>query len=153
MNKQTNLPLRVAAYNKRFKTEAARIYLKLGADPSEPTGYTSKLYEQYVGEGTLLENEDGMYRFHKRLGGIGGLNLRALNFLQVLAYLEYFEEWRVARVEATTALLKKRKEEAEKAEAEQNAKEKEAAGKPLEFEEKNGVTYLKGTNFVLSKIV
>ena len=40
-----------------------------------------------------------------------------------------------------------------KALAKKLAKEKEAASKPLEFEEKDGVTYLKGTNFVLSKFL
>ena len=85
MNKPANLPLRVAAYNKQLKTEAAKIYIKEGEDPSQPTSYTSQLYERYIQEGTLLDVENGMIRFHKRLGGIGGLNLRALNFLQVLA--------------------------------------------------------------------
>lgn len=153
MAKSMNLPLRVAAYNRQFKTEAAKIYLKEGADPTDPTSYTSQLYERYVNEGTLLEKENGLYCFHKGLGGIGSLNLRALNFLQVLAYLEYYESWRLAKVQAITDLLKKRNEEAEKVKAEKLEKEKEATSKPLEFEERNGVTYLKGTsNFVISKI-
>ncbi len=151
--KPINLPLRVAAYNKQFKTEDAIIYLKEGASPHEMTSYSSKLFERYQQEGTLLEVENGMIRFHKRLGGIGGLNLRAMNFLQVLAYLEYFEDWRVKRMENIKDLLQKKNAEAENIKAEKAAKEKEAASKPLEFEERNGVTFLKGTNFVISKIL
>ncbi|WP_210489631.1 hypothetical protein [Rufibacter aurantiacus] len=149
MNKPYPLPLRVMAYNRQFKNNESLIFLKEGADPNEASSYTSLLYQRYLGEGAALEREGGLYLFSRKIIHPAGMLIRALTFLQVLFYLEYYDELRKKRLLETTALIKKYHEEQK---AKKLAKEQEET-KGFELEEREGVTFIKNTNFVLSKLM
>ncbi|RNI22607.1 hypothetical protein [Rufibacter latericius] len=153
MRKPYNIPLRVRAYNKHFKTKESEIFLKVEAkDPYEATNYTSLLYERYLQEGAKLEIKGGMHYLYWKLIHPGGLYLKALNFLQVLAYLDYYETLRQNKRNAAIAVLNAYNErERSKQQTAEKAKEEESKG--FSYEEKNGVTFIKGTNFVISKIL
>ncbi|RNI22599.1 hypothetical protein [Rufibacter latericius] len=155
MRKPYNNPLRIKAYNRQFKNSEAEIFLiEHATDPGEGTNYTSLLYERYLREGAILEVKGGMYFFYRKLIHPGGMYFRALNFLQVLAYLEYYDTLRQNKINGAKAIIMKMNEEAK---AKQIEKEQEKAtkeeSKGFSLEEREGVTFIKGTNFVLSKIM
>ncbi|MFC6996373.1 hypothetical protein [Rufibacter roseus] len=149
MEKHNNIPLRVEAYNRQFKNSESKIFIKEGADPFEATSYSSQLYEKYVQKGGFLEVKDGMYLFIWKIIHPMGIRVRALNFLQVLAYLEFYDELLKEKHLKAMAVIKQHNE---REKAKQLTKEEESQ-KKIELEEKDGVTFIKNTNFVISKIM
>ena len=145
-----NIPFRVAAYNKRIKTEAAKIYLKPGANENSEFSYTSKLYQEYEEKGAELIIEDGVYKFELTENGYYSLNIVAMNFLQVLVYLEYYDNWQKAEDERVEEALRKK---AEAKAQKERTKQTSAESKGFELIEEDGVTKIKGTNFVISKFL
>ncbi|WP_205501499.1 hypothetical protein [Rufibacter psychrotolerans] len=145
MDEHYNLLLRVAAYNRQFKNIESKIFLNEGTNPNEASNYTSLLYERYLSKGAILEVKNGLFLFYWKLIHPAGIFIRGLNFLQVLAYLEYYDELRNNKIKEAMAILKEYNER-EKA---NNNEEK----KGFELEERDGVTFIKNTNFVISKIM
>lgn len=173
--KTTNLPLRVRHFNKQIWDEEGKIYFDPlpGNTQNNPLDYTSNLYQRYIQEGAVLEVQNGWYRLYAN-NRKTKIEAQGQSFLHLLYYLAYNEQqalkaWAEEQNALEDATFEARQQELEaleaEAEAEETASEQanqtnqnaalktEASEKPLEWEEIDGVTYLKGTKFVLSKFL
>jgi hypothetical protein len=163
MKKPTNLSLRVQHFNKQIWDKEGKIYFdaNLESNQNDPLNYTSILYQTYMQEGSVLDIQDGWYKLYTDKGKTE-IEVQGQSFLHILYYLAYKEqealkEWAEEQNAREDATFEERKKEMEALEADEDAAKTQKQDnlkeeKPLEFVEINGVTFLKGTNFVISKI-
>ncbi|AMM52625.1 hypothetical protein TH61_17575 [Rufibacter sp. DG15C] len=173
MTASINVPLRVKHFNAQIKHKEGKLRFNraLGTDKDDPRNYTSNLLEEALAHHAFLEIEEKDARLYRTIPtGEKQLLADAQSFLHLLFYLGHDHDQKILESKLAEKLrIKEEKEQAKKAkqngaqlslldfslEQEEEARNMPAPGKAVGFEmvEEDGVTKIKGTNFVISKFL
>ncbi|WP_192821330.1 hypothetical protein [Rufibacter sp. LB8] len=173
MTVSINVPLRVKHFNAQIKHQDGKVRFSraLGNDRGNPRNYTSILLENALAQNAFLETEEKDARLYQlNQAGVQILLADAQNYLYLLFYLAHERDQKLLQAKQAEKL--RIKQEKEKARAARNKpatltvlhfnheQYEETAHPPVlekvvgfELIEEDGVTKLKGTNFVISKFL
>ncbi|MFC6996390.1 hypothetical protein [Rufibacter roseus] len=165
MKKPLNVPLRVKHFNNQIVDKDALILFDesyLFADPNNPNDYFTDLYKRALAKGRVLEEKNGWYTLYKN-SKKKKVIVQGQSYLHILFYLEKraqakCDKWLDDLNEEGNKDSHLTLEEFEAKygissdEPEEEASE-EPSSKGFELEEKDGVTFIKNTTFVISKIL
>ncbi|GAA4301151.1 hypothetical protein [Nibribacter koreensis] len=174
MTASINVPLRVKHFNAQIKHKEGKLRFNraLGKDKDNPLFYTSTLLEEAMAQKAFLEIEDKDARLYGTSSfGEKFLLADAQSFLHLLYYLAYEHDQKILEAKLAEKLrIRQEKEQAKAAKRkssqlslinfalEQEPQETSSTHVPgkavgFELQEEDGVTKIKGTNFVISKFL